>query len=156
MAVREPGVMARTILGAYMTGKAVADHFAEKVKVEVKPTPAMRTYIDRRTNVRLPVTLFDKAGAGALNELVLKSDYNNYKVIITVDGSELYNNTWDWFYSMSQTVKEIAAFQEDSMYILSLKDIKFSKSLKISIRPLEPYIMVIRLVEVFMKVDIYE
>lgn len=151
---REPGAMARTILGAYMTGKAVADQLAEKVKVEVKPMPAMRTYVDRRTNVRLPVILFDEVGTGVLKELVLRSNLSGYKVIINADGSEIYNNTWDWFYDRSQIIDEIAAFQDNSNYILTVSDIKFSNRLKISIRPVEPVIQIIRLTEVFLKVDI--
>lgn len=151
---REPGAMARTILGAHFTGMAVADQIAERIEVKVEPVPKLRTYIDRRANVKLPIILFDEAGSGTLKELIVKSELSSYKVIITVDGLEVYNNKWDWFYSNSQAIKEIAAFQEDSTYILSIADVKFSRSLRISLRPLEPFTMVIRLVEVFLKVDI--
>ena len=153
--MREPGAMARTILGAYMTGMAVAEQIAEKVKVEVKPA-LMSTHIDRGANVKLPITLFDRSGAGALRELALKSDTSNYRVITTVDGLEGYSNEWSWFYSNSDIIDGIAAFQKDSMYILSISDIKFSESLKIAIRPTQPSTTAIRLAEVFLKVDIKE
>ena len=153
--MREPGAMARTILSAYMTGRAVAEQIAEKVKVEIDPS-LMSTYIERGANVKLPVILFDRSGAGVLKELALKSDTSNYRVITTVDGLEGYSNDWSWFYTNSDIIDEIAAFQKDSIYILSISDIKFSKSLKIAIRPTHPSATAIRLAEVFLKVDIKE
>lgn len=122
---------ALALIRAEETGR----HIAEHIRVEVVPEPKPTTYIDRRSNVVLPINLFDKRGSGSLKELVVKSAEGGYKVIITADGIELYNSDWDWFNSMTQQVKEFAAFQEDDTYILSITDIRFVRNLKISLRP---------------------
>ena len=148
---------ALALIQAEMTGQQVAEIIAERIEVKVQSTPKLATYIDRRANVVLPVILFDKAGEGTLKELVAKSSEKDYKLVITADGSELYNNDWDWFKSNSQVVKEFAAFQENSIYILSVTDIKFTKSLKVLLKPATIRTLpegVLRLSELFLKVDI--
>ncbi|MEM2849047.1 MAG: hypothetical protein QXI36_02085 [Candidatus Bathyarchaeia archaeon] len=136
---------------AMIQAEEMSKHIAERIVVEVKPELKSSTYVDRRSNITLPIILFDEKGSGTLKELVLKSSVNTYKVIITADGYELYNNDWNWFYSMSQVVKEIAAFQENSTYILSIADLKFTRSLRISLRATETGVT---LTESFLKVDI--
>lgn len=144
---------------ALIQAEEVGRHIAEHIKVEVVPEPKPTTYIDRRSNVILPINLFDERGSGSLKELVVKSTESGYKVIITADGIELYNSDWNWFNSMTQQVKEFAAFQEGDVYVLSIADIKFVHSLKISLRPVGVRTMILgKLImsEVFLKVEIKE
>ena len=138
---------ALALIQAEVTGQQIA----ERIEVKVEPTPKVTTHVDSRVNVRLPAILFDEKGSGVLKELVIKSSVNAYKVVIYADGYERYNKDWDWFYSMSQVIKEVAAFQEDTIYILHVTDLKFAHNLKISLRPVGAGVT---LSEVFLKVDI--
>jgi hypothetical protein len=134
-----------------------AEEIGRNIKVEITPEPKPATYVDRRSGVTLPINLFDKSGSGSLKELVVKSTDSGYKVIINADGVELYNNDWSWFNSMTQEVKEFSAFQDESgIYVLSITDIKFTRNLKVSLRPTGIRTMELRVNEIFLKVEIKE
>jgi len=101
-------------------------------KVAPAPAPTFRTVTGKRTDIPLPTTIIDEKGSGQLKELLIKSDFKDWRLAVYADGQQLYDNSYDWFMGISQELEEIDAFQaEDGTYILHLSDIKFAKSLKV-------------------------
>jgi len=131
--------MAIRLAIAEEVARQVSSEVAKGIKVTVTATPAPPavTKVIHLRDVRLPATLVDEKGQGHMSELVIRSGTNGYALRVIVDGIQLYHEHYSWFESISQVVKEIAAFQEeDGTYILHLADIHFSKGLKIMAEPL--------------------
>jgi hypothetical protein len=121
------------------TARQVAKEVTKGIHVTVTATsaPPTITKVIHLEGVRVPATLVDEQGQGRMSELVIRSRTNAYVLRVIVDGVQLYQERYSWFESISQVVKEVAAFQEeDGTYILHLADIHFSKSLKIMADPL--------------------
>jgi hypothetical protein len=131
-----------------------------RVTVTATPVPPTVTKVIHLRDVKLPATLVDEQGQGHMSELVIRSGTNEYVLKVIVDGIPLYHEHYSWFESMSQVVKEIAAFQEeDGTYILHLADIRFSKSLRIMaesliILPLGGQGTIVELGEFFCKLNV--
>jgi hypothetical protein len=142
------------VVAAEENARLVAEKLAEKVTVEVTPTPPTFSKTVRMTDIPLPYTLVDETGSGCLKELVVKSRFKDYSLIVLVDGSDLYRNSYDWFQRISQSVEEIDAFEEDGTYVLRLSDIHFAKSLKIVAIPFMTITTTLKLDEVFCKIDL--
>jgi len=121
---------ALTIVAAEENARLMAETIAEKIQVEVTPTPTLTSKIIRKVNINIPDTLIDEVGSGHLKELVIKTSSKNYILRVYVDESELYHNTYTWFQNISQEVEEIDAYEENGTYILRLSDINFTKKPK--------------------------
>lgn len=146
--------LAAKIAAAEENARLIAEKLAERVTVEVTPTPPTFSKTIRMTDVPLPYTLVDELGSGCLKEFVVKSRFKDYSLIVLVDGSDLYRNSYDWFQRISQSVEEIDAFEEDGTYVLRLSDIHFAKSLKIVAIPFMTIMTTLKLDEVFCKIDL--
>jgi len=137
--------------------RLMAEALAQKVRVEVAPTPPLRTITRSEKDFPIPATIIDEKGSGQLKELLIKSDFKDWRLAVFVDGQQIYNNSYDWFMKISQELEEIAAFQaEDGTYILHLSDIKFTESIKITA---EPFIHILavekpKLKEIFWKLEL--
>ena len=111
------------------------------------------TKTGRDTDVTLPAKLLDEAGAGALKELVIWSSTDQYVLRVIADGKIIYSAQYSWFVTVSQEVREIAAFQaQDGRYVLHLSDIKFSKGIRVEAAPAGS--SSVTLDEVFWKVEL--
>jgi hypothetical protein len=146
--------LAAKIVAAEENARLVAEKLAGKVTVEVTPTPPTFSKTVRMTDIPLPYTLVDELGSGCLKELVVKGRFKDYSLIVLVDGSDLYRNSYDWFQEISQNVEEIDAFEEDGTYVLRLSDIHFAKSLKVVAEPAITILSASKLDEVFCKIDL--
>ena len=145
---------ALTIVAAEENARLTAESIAEKIQVEVTPTPPLTSRVVRKVNVKIPDTLIDEVGSGCLKELVIKSSFKDYVLRVYVDGSELYHNNYTWFQDMSQKVEEIDAFEENGTYILRLSDINFAKNLKIIAEPSTTTLTLQKIDELFCKINI--
>jgi hypothetical protein len=144
---------ALTIVAAEENARLMAETIAEKIQVEVTPTPTLTSKIIRKVNINIPDTLIDEVGSGHLKELVIKTSSKNYILRVYVDESELYHNTYTWFQNISQEVEEIDAYEENGTYILRLSDINFTKNLKIIAEPSTTILPLQKINELFCKID---
>jgi hypothetical protein len=144
---------ALTIVAAEENARLMAETIAEKIQVEVTPTPTLTSKIIRKVNINIPDTLIDEVGSGHLKELVIKTSSKNYILRVYVDESELYHNTYTWFQNISQEVEEIDAYEENGTYILRLSDINFTKNLKIIAEPSITTLPLQKINELFCKID---
>jgi hypothetical protein len=144
---------ALTIVAAEENARLMAETIAEKIQVEVTPTPTLTSKIIRKVNINIPDTLIDEVGSGHLKELVIKTSSKNYILRVYVDESELYHNTYTWFQNISQEVEEIDAYEENGTYILRLSDINFTKNLKIIAEPSITILPLQKINELFCKID---
>ncbi|MHA1506344.1 MAG: hypothetical protein ACTSR0_04045 [Candidatus Asgardarchaeia archaeon] len=106
------------------------------VKVEGLNWKATRSKIDIKTDVQIPTTFLNIKGEGYLKELRIKSTHTNFGVRIIIEKNiTLYDKPYSWFYTNSQEIESVQAYQRTinstNYYILSLLDIHFTKSLKI-------------------------
>jgi hypothetical protein len=117
------------------------------------PTVSVKTTVKTMTDVAIPATLIELNIPGCLKELLIKTADTNYKLTVQVDGETLYDNDFNWFQNISQTVDEISAFQDETgSYILHLADIKWSTNIKVEAQPLTT---TGTLKQVFYKIDLY-
>jgi hypothetical protein len=145
--------LAAKIVAAEESARLIAEELAGKISVEVSPTPPTFSKVIRMTDIPLPYTLVDEVGSGCLKELVIKSKSKDYTLIILVDGSELYDNSYSWFQGLSQMTEEIDAFEENGSYVLRLSDIHFAESLEVTVAPVMKT-SASKLDEVFCKIDL--
>jgi hypothetical protein len=96
---------------------------------------AEATRVVRLRSVALPATLVDASGPGRLSELVVVSRTADFSLRVVVDGRILYDDSYSWFESISQLVEEIDAFSLDGSYALRLRDISFSRRLRVEASP---------------------
>lgn len=96
---------------------------------------AEATRVVRLRSVVLPATLVDASGPGRLSELVVVSRAADFSLRVVVDGRILYDDSYSWFESVSQLVEEIDAFSLDGSYALRLRDIHFSRRLRVEASP---------------------
>jgi len=78
---------------------------------------------------------------GFLEECLVVSPSTDFSLILSIDGNEAINKTYQGFNDITQTVKDISAFEEldadgnpTGKYIVHLTDIAFKVSLVISIK----------------------
>jgi len=149
---------ALTIAAAEENARLTAESIAEKIQVEVTPTPSLTSRVVRKVNVKIPDTLIDEVGSGCLKELVIKTSFKDYILRVYVDNLELYHNTYTWFENISQQVEEIDAFEDNGIYVLRLSNINFANGIKIAAEPiitaLEQQPITSKLDEIFCKYDI--
>jgi hypothetical protein len=69
--------------------------------------------------------------------MTVRSTNNQFILKISVDGEEIMNKSYSWFESVSDVVKNIAAFQDDDKYVLHVSDIYFTSNLEISLMPIQ-------------------
>jgi len=139
-----------------VAAEELSRQIAKKVEVKVSPAPKMRTVTYRKTNVKIPAIIIDEYGEGELKEFLILSAYKEIRVIMNVDGQELYNNDFDWFLSIAQEVVGIAAYRRlDGNYVLHITNIKFTRRIRVRVEPL-PILTVEepRIAEVFWKYDV--
>jgi len=116
-------------------------------------TAPLKTTVTRLKQVQIPKLLIDLKGRGHLKAFMIKSGRSDFRVRLYADGLELYNNDYSWFEAVSQEVAEIAAFESDGLYVLSISDVKFAKSFKLIVEPVfmaKPF----KIDEVYWKLDI--
>ena len=138
--------------------RLAAEQLARGVQVKVvqTPAPAYTTRVEKKKDVEIPVTLIDETGQGKLKELIIKSSFNGYRLIVSVDGRVLYSDDYEWFQDISQEVDEIAAFESNGTYVLHLSDIAFSNRIRVRVEPTLMTLTVRTLDEVFWKLEIAE
>jgi len=69
-------------------------------------------------------------GTGRMREFMVRSDESDFTVHIKVDGENMYQDTWADLNAISQSVGEVAAFQdENGRYVAHLEDIDFKEEL---------------------------
>lgn len=110
----------------------VAAEEARRIQLQIQlPQPSTKVELK---DVQIPTTLIDEEGAGVLKELMIKSKSGNYTLQLSIDGSTVYNHTWNMLREISQTVDEISAFQdEEDNYILHLYDLKYSMKITVAL-----------------------
>jgi hypothetical protein len=70
--------------------------------------------------------------------MTVRSTNNQFILKISVDGEEIMNKSYSWFESVSDVVKNIAAFQDnDGRYVLHVSDIYFTSNLEIALMPIQ-------------------
>jgi len=86
-------------------------------------------------------TLLDLSGAGVVDQVLIRSPSRDIRIVIEVDGSEILNNTYDELRQIEQDARDISAFEEldedgnpTGYYVVSIKDIGFLSSIKISVQ----------------------
>lgn len=147
---------AMMIAASEESARLVAEALVEKVRVEVAPTPSYRTVIGKEADFTIPAAIIDEKGSGQLKELLIKSDFKEWRLIVFVDSQQLYDNSYDWFMKISQELEEVDAFQtEDGTYILRLSDIKFAESIKVKAEPLiQTLTEKLKLKEIFWRLEL--
>jgi hypothetical protein len=145
------------IAAAEEGARLVAKELAKGVQVQVTPALKKSSKVIRLFNVKIPATIVEELGSGQLKELIVKSAGKDYVLRVYSDGQELYHNSYTWFESISQTVEEIDAFEEDGTYVLRLSDIHFTEKLTIIAEPaIIPLTASTTLQEVFCKLDVFD
>jgi hypothetical protein len=114
--------------------REVADK-VEKVETAVLP---LRTIVSRQMDVLIPAALIDLVGRGCLKTFMVKSDRSDFRLQVKLDGMLIYDYSFDQFKELSEQVDEVAAVEEDGLFVLNLTDLKFIESLKIAAEPTLP------------------
>lgn len=137
--------MKREKLMEYAVLLAIAEEAARQVKVTVttpvepapaQPTAVRRTIVNKSVDVTIPSTVVDDRGSGKLKEIVFVSDHPYFSVAVSVDGTQLFRESWSWFNSISPVLDEVSAFRDDNGdYVLHLTDISYGSRLTVSVEP---------------------
>jgi len=107
----------------------------KRLKVEDTFTTKNRVYENKTISDTL--RLIDIKGTGIIDQLFIKAPSKNFSVYWLNDNQVLYNNDFDYFDSISEDKPYISAYNADSYYYLSIRDIHFQEGFIISIIPSE-------------------
>jgi len=103
----------------------------QEIAREVK-VPKRKTYtIDSTVSGRF--TVFDEKTPGELKELSISSSNQNYQITVWRDGDKIYDDPWSDFQTKSTRVSQIAAYEENGVFILNLTDVKWTRTAKIEL-----------------------
>ena len=152
---REPTAMARTILGAYLTGaymgKAVAEqlaqHLAKPIEIKVEPkvelVPFGTKTLDKRnytvtnyyhlTPPENQSTLYLSENEGRLKEITIRSPSTNFRIKLFVDDVEKLNQTYTDLTALSPHTEILDAYQETEggNYVLHIKDVIWTEKIQV-------------------------
>ena len=102
---------------------------------KVSKTSYVRDVMNLTVNNRY--VLFWCDWKGKVNELLLKTDKDNYRLRITNDESELLNHEYSWFREHSQEIDNVSCFEDDGVYCLHVADLSFDGYFRAEIFPHE-------------------
>lgn len=88
-------------------------------------------------------------GIGQMREFMVMSDSPDFTVHVKADGGTLYEDTWTELNAISQSVGEVAAYEENGKYVAHLEDIDFNDELIVRLYG------VFTAERVFLKYDLY-
>ena len=76
-------------------------------------------------------------GTGLIDQLLIDSDQNDYKIKIMLDDRILYNSDkpYTWFAGRDDWLEYVSAFTVGAKYILSLRNLYFKDSFHIEFTP---------------------
>jgi len=84
------------------------------------------------------ITVIDLKGMGRLHELLIISSTNLFKVTITVDGTIVWDKSFDEASLVASQIGSVSAFQrDDGKYIYHISNIPFSTGIKVEISSLD-------------------
>jgi hypothetical protein len=98
--------------------RSVESRITSLEEAVLKAIVRIKTQILKMSNVSLPATLLDVAGAGSVRSMVIRSNSRDFGISIFVDDVLMLDNDFSWFEKMSPYIKEIAAFEDNGEFVL--------------------------------------
>lgn len=107
---------------------------------EAAPERRATTYVREALNVevRNRTALFECDWTGTVTEITLKADSQDFRVRVTNERGELYNETYGWFVTHGQEIEDAAAFEAEGVHVLHLRRLKFNGYFKFEVIPGAP------------------
>jgi hypothetical protein len=68
----------------------------------------------------------------------VKTDSSNYRIRVTNEAGEIYNNSYSFFREHSRDIESLAAFEDNGTFIFHITDISFDGYFAIEIIPENP------------------
>lgn len=126
--------IAMAIIQARQVAKEMVKPITITVLPEVKIKPKTTLPIEKSgIVVNGTETLLDVRGSGTVEEMTITTNSKDYTLHVFDGGEVKYSKPWSWFQDRSQTVDEIAAFENTGVYTLNLHDINFKERIRVFI-----------------------
>lgn len=94
-----------------------------------------QTYIYEKNSHRVvsALTILDLQGSGEIEEILIKSQSNNFTIIIDIDEMPQYQRTWAELNSVSEDLGGIVAVNRSGTYIIKLSNLFFTNKINMMI-----------------------
>jgi len=122
----KPLELAFTIVSAEEVANKLAELLKQLVVEAVVRERAKSTKVIIRKSVEIPATVYEVSGDGDIEELNVISSFKDYMIVIKSGGSTVLTATWDDLSSVSEYVDWVVAYEDDSKYVLAIKNVHFT------------------------------
>lgn len=82
----------------------------------------------------------ESRGIGKIEQILLKTDSDQFRIYFTIDDDVNYENTYTFFSNNSKYLSGVSAYLDGGFYYLSIQDLLFQKHFTLRIQPLTPTI----------------
>lgn len=92
----------------------------------------LQTYIYEKDShyVRSALNILNLDGSGTIEEILIKSQSNDFTIVINIDDMPEYQRTWKELNEISEDLDGIVAVNRSSTYIVKLSNIHFKHNIK--------------------------
>lgn len=110
------------------------DDAINNIDIHIK-TRSKQTYIYEKDNhhVVSALNILDLQGSGEIEEILIKSQSNDFTIVIDIDDMPQYQRTWSELNSISEDLDGIVAVNRSSTYIIKLSSLFFTNRIKMMI-----------------------
>lgn len=121
----------------------------ERAQVDV-PERRMTTHVHEALNVevRNRTALFECDWTGTVSEISLKADRQDFRLRVTNERGEIYNEPYSWFVAHGQELEGVGAFEVDGVYVLHLSGLSFRGYFKLEVIPAAPTVVSLFMIKV--------
>ncbi|MBU0598716.1 hypothetical protein KKF61_07090 [Patescibacteria group bacterium] len=105
-----------------------------KIEVDIKAYKK-QTYIYEKNSHRVvsALNILDLRGSGEIEEILIKSQSNDFTIVIDIDDMPQYQRTWAELNEISEDLDGIVAVNRSGTYIIKLSNLFFSNKIKMMI-----------------------
>lgn len=95
----------------------------------------LQTYIYEKDShyVRSALNILNLDGSGTIEEILIKSQSNDFTIVINIDDMPEYQRTWKELNEISEDLDGVVAVNRSSTYIVKLSNIHFKHNIKMMI-----------------------
>ncbi len=92
----------------------------------------LQTYIYEKDShyVRSALNILNLDGSGTIEEILIKSQSNDFTIVINIDDMPEYQRTWNELNEISEDLDGVVAVNRSSTYIVKLSNIHFKHNIK--------------------------
>ncbi|KKN90798.1 hypothetical protein LCGC14_0223810 [marine sediment metagenome] len=111
------------------------DEAPTNITVNIEDIYTTRTVIKTEETITAFYEIARAGGKGLINQILYKTDSNDYTVQIFLDNYTLFDRDYSYFYDYSSILENISAYDLAGYYYLSIRTLNFLEKFIINVVP---------------------